>query len=179
MPDQTANELIEYFANLNMSVVLLCKSSVTVRQDTQIENIRNIKSESVNILNTHTNIIDERERDRDLISVARIISRSRAIFGVDNGLLHLAACTDTPIIMGFTSVGPFHREIIRNHVKWQNIACVMPDETLSCRFCQSHMGLIPGHKFSQCLYNDYKCCEQLTSNKFIRGYEKLMKGIRK
>lgn len=44
-----------------------------------------------------------------LIEALGIIQRSKAVVGVDNGLLHLAHCTDVPVVYGLTSLKPEHR----------------------------------------------------------------------
>jgi hypothetical protein len=49
-----------------------------------------------------------------LIEALGIIQRSKAVVGVDNGLLHLAHCTDVPVVYGFSTLSPEHRLPVRS-----------------------------------------------------------------
>jgi len=114
--------------------------------------------------------LDLREKT-SLLEAGKIISESAAIVGLDNGLLHMAACSDVPIIMGFTSLDPMHRMPIRHNTLGWNVWPVVPPESLSCRFCQSRMHFVFNHDFRKCFYDDYQCVQLLRSQQFIDALE--------
>ena len=87
---------------------------------------------------------------------AAIIAKSSGIVGLDNGLLHVAGCTDVPIVAGFTTVDPDQRLPIRHGIRGWNCYPVVPKD-LDCRFCQSRMNFVYDHDFRNCYYGDYKC----------------------
>lgn len=95
-----------------------------------------------------------------LLEAAKIITKSRVVVGLDNGLLHLAATTETPIVFGYNIASPEHRKPRRLEGK---IVDVFPDiKKLSCTFCQSRMRMAFKHDFRQCMYGDNKCLEEIS-----------------
>lgn len=120
------------------------------------------------------NLIDQTP---DMLEVARIIDGAEMVVGLDNGLLHLAACTDTPVIFGYTIASPDHREPKPRGNQW--IINVHPDlEKLSCTFCQSNMRHLYGHSFATCIYKDNACTKILTSNIWVGAMDKMLELIR-
>lgn len=111
------------------------------------------------------NLVDK----TDLFEACNIMAHAKAVLGVDNGLLHLAACTDVPIVAGYTSVSPLHRMPYRRDQLGWNVYPVGPD--LACKFCQTQMGFVYHFDFRRCYYNDYTCVKEITPDKFIRGLE--------
>lgn len=109
-----------------------------------------------------------------LLEAHSILANSKCVIGLDNGLLHLAATTSVPIIMGFTTVAPEHRLPIRNNVLGWNVFTVVPEESLKCRFCQSKMNFVYNHDFRNCYYKDYLCIKNQTANPYISHLEKLI-----
>jgi ADP-heptose:LPS heptosyltransferase len=106
-----------------------------------------------------------------LLEAARIMAKARAVVGLDTGLQHLAACTDAPIVGGFSIVKPDTRIPVRHgRMGWRYWA-VVPEATLKCRFCQSTNPYVFGHDFRNCFYEDYQCLEQLTATKYIEKIE--------
>lgn len=111
-----------------------------------------------------------------LSEAALIMENSRAVLGVDNGLLHLAGCTSAPIIGGFTTVSPEIRMPVRNNQLGWNYYPVTPDESLDCKFCQEKTNFLYGHDYRNCLFKDAKknlCTTQMTAEKFIKHLESL------
>lgn len=99
----------------------------------------------------------------NLVQGLDIISKAKLIVGLDNGLLHLAGCTEIPIIFGYTIASPQHRRPRRPRGAIYEIT---PDERyLTCTFCQSKMRLIFNHDFSECLYKDYECLNNIAESK--------------
>lgn len=109
-----------------------------------------------------------------LLEAAKIMSGAKAVIGVDNGLLHIAGCTNVPIIGGFTTVDPKSRLPVRNSILGHNYYAVTPDLTLSCSFCQVKTNFLYGHEYTKCLRQDAICTKQMTAAKFINHLEKIL-----
>lgn len=103
----------------------------------------------------------------NLLELATIMSKSRAVVGIDNGLIHLAGTTKVPIVCGFTNVAPEHRFPIRDEGIFIPI---VPEE--ECKHCQSRWYL-SYHDFGYCYFKHTKCLEQLTAQKFIDALIKI------
>lgn len=67
-----------------------------------------------------------------LIEALAIMQRARAVVGVDNGLLHLAACTSVPIVYGLTNVEAHLRVPVRAIGK-----TIVLEAQVPCQGCQS------------------------------------------
>lgn len=116
------------------------------------------------------NLID----NTSLLEAAAIMQASSAVVGVDNGLLHIAGCTDAKIVGGYTTVSPNLRNPTRNNVLGYDCFNVVPDKSLGCRFCQVKTNFLYGHDYKNCLYDDYKCVTELTAAKFIEQLAKIL-----
>lgn len=99
----------------------------------------------------------------DLLTAAAIMAQSIAVVGIDNGLLHLAACTDANVLFGYSIAGRDQREPRRSWGRTFNLALTSDD--LSCANCQSHMKIMLSHTFHKCFYNDNKCIDILFIDK--------------
>lgn len=113
------------------------------------------------------NLIDK----TSLLEAAKIMHESKAVLGVDNGLLHIAGCTDANIIGGYTSVAPELRLPVRNDIIGYRCHSVLPDASLACKFCQSSTNFLYGHDYKYCMYKDNLCTKQMTATKFIKHLE--------
>lgn len=120
------------------------------------------------------NLIDK----TSLLEAAYVMNSSRAVLGVDNGLIHVAGCTKAPIIAGFTTVSSKIRLPIRNDILGYNCYSVIPDEDLSCKFCQERTNFLYGHDYRNCLYKELPkrnaCTTQMTGQKFIAELTKVL-----
>lgn len=111
----------------------------------------------------------------DMLEMVKIIKGARCIVGLDNGLLHIAATTEIPIVGGFSSVNPSHRLPYRHGIMgWNYYPISLTNEELKCSQCQSNMVFTFNHDFRYCFYKDYKCLELLTSDKYIVELEKIL-----
>jgi ADP-heptose:LPS heptosyltransferase len=108
-----------------------------------------------------------------MLETIKIIQESSGIVGLDNGLLHLAGTTDIPIVGGFTTVKPEHRLPYRNDILGDNYYPVVVED-LPCNFCQSNMLFTFKHNFTKCIYGDYKCCDLLSSDKYIEQLDLIL-----
>lgn len=109
------------------------------------------------------NLIDK----TTLLEAAKVLSHAKAVIGVDNGLLHVAGCTDTAIVGGFTSVRPEIRMPIRNNILGWNYYPVVPDAKSDCCACQQETNFLYGHDYRSCIYADDKCVNEMSADKFI------------
>lgn len=120
-------------------------------------------SQGINLVNETT-----------LLQAAKIMSLASAVVGVDNGLLHVAGCTDVPIVGGFTSVTPEIRMPVRNNILGWNFYPVVPDKPVGCVSCQETTNFLYGHDYRSCVFRDNKCAESLTARKFIEQLERIL-----
>jgi Glycosyltransferase family 9 (heptosyltransferase) len=109
-----------------------------------------------------------------LLESLAIIKKAKALVGLDNGLMHLAAMTDISIIGGFTTVEPKFRIPVRHSELGWNFYSVVPPKSLACRFCQSNMQLTYQFDFRQCFYNDKACLDLLNADLYINELEKVL-----
>jgi Glycosyltransferase family 9 (heptosyltransferase) len=107
--------------------------------------------------------IDLREQT-DLLTAGAIMHHSAAVVGMDSGMMHLASCTDAPVLFGYSIAGPDQRAPRRNWSKTYNM--FVTKEELSCAQCQSNWKVMLGHTFHRCLYRDNKCIDMLFIDKF-------------
>ena len=152
MPAKAFNTLVEYVSSKGVTPVFLGRNDfaqsktyfATFDKDYDF-------TKGVSLLNRTS-----------LLQANHIISNAKFVLGLDNGLLHLAGTTKTPILFGHTITDVHHRDIRRLEGKTINIT--VKQELLKCIGCQSHMRYIIGHKFVNCVYNDNICLEYLFSN---------------
>jgi ADP-heptose:LPS heptosyltransferase len=164
MKPEIINSLIDWADQKGLKVVFLGKSLIDIG-DQQVKGIRTKTSRAE--LHRGINLINQ----TSLLEAARIMSKAVAVVGVDNGLLHLAACTDVPIVGGFSNVRPDTRLPYRNGQMGYNFYTVEPDESLGCRFCQTNMNLVYNNSFKECFYKDLACLDQLSAQKYIDKLE--------
>lgn len=105
-----------------------------------------------------------------LVQAGAVLSKAVCVAGVDNGLLHLAATTDVPIVGGFTSVLPETRLPTRRNEAgvptqgWRY--SVVGSEKVGCHGCQSWMYAV-NHDFKKCFYQDKACLDEMRAERFI------------
>lgn len=167
MPDQF-NQLVEWFVDQEIRVMLLGLDEVPVKGG---KVGRSISSERLTLTVDSPLILDYRNTT-SILEAANYLGNALCVLGVDNGLIHLAATTNVPIVAGYTSVSPRHR--IMHRPTRAPVYNVLPELALACKFCQSEMDLIYGHRFIFCKWDDYLCCQDMTADKFRRGYQALM-----
>lgn len=148
------NHVIEYVRERGLTPVFLGKTVV------ETGNHANIHTEYGKELRLDlgVNLVNQ----TSLMQAAAIMSRARVVIGHDNGLLHLAGCTDVPIVFGYNLASPKHREPKRPHLPGHGMYNVhLTSEDLACNFCQSRTNFVIGFNFRQCFYGDYLCLSKL------------------
>ncbi len=160
------NNISNYIQSKKYEVVFLGQTKTSTGGKFVIEGKFN---EEIDFTNT-LNYIDQ----TTLLQAAKIMGNAKAVIGVDNGLLHVAACTDVTIIGGFTTVTPDIRLPVRHDTLGWNYLTVEPDKDLGCRFCQVKTNFLYGHNYIKCIYKDNLCTDQMTDTKFINHLETIL-----
>lgn len=80
----------------------------------------------------------------DMLQSAAIIAGAKVYVGMDSGLTHLAGCTDTPIIAGYTLVDPKHVMPIKFSVIGGNTEAVTPPQDIPNRYFQTSNSFFEG-----------------------------------
>jgi ADP-heptose:LPS heptosyltransferase len=104
-----------------------------------------------------------------LCELASIMSKSRAVIGMDSGPIHIAFTTDTPVIAGFTTVAPSKRIPYRGLAK---TIAITPN--IFCNFCESDWNLNLWD-FNHCPRKMQlaECVTKMTAVKFINAMNEL------
>jgi hypothetical protein len=143
VPGHYWNPIIKHVQSKGLTPVFLGKSQCVKNMATNYPEGCNYKSG-----------LDLRDKT-SLLEAAWIMKNSAVTIGLDNGLIHLAALTDAPLICAYNMVEPEHRRPKRLDGKWAEI--VLTREELACKGCQSHMKSMFPHTFIRCLYGDNAC----------------------
>lgn len=106
-----------------------------------------------------------------LIECLGIIQRSKAVIGVDNGLLHLAACTNVPIVAGYTTLNPKHRVPVRPEGQTEVVCSDVPCIN-SKPHCQSE-GFAINQDWRECIFGDYACTLTMSASRFESALKRL------
>jgi ADP-heptose:LPS heptosyltransferase len=112
-----------------------------------------------------------------LLEAGGLLAKAHLVLGVDNGLLHLAACSDVPILAGFTTVEPWLRTPVRQGVDAKDYWTLEPPEELDCRFCQSSWNFMGDWRFTKCFYGDLACVKSLSAERWIERLEEILKAF--
>lgn len=112
-----------------------------------------------------------------ITEAAAVMQHSAAVLGLDNGLLHLAACTDANVLFGYNITGPSHREPRRHpSCRGKTVNITLTKSDLACNHCQDNMKLLIGHTFHRCLYGDLRCIDLLFADSAAR-WKKELEGL--
>lgn len=103
----------------------------------------------------------------DLLAALGVIQRSVATIGIDNGLLHLAHCTDVPVVAGYTSVEAKYRLPMRPKGQTEVL-----EAQVGCYGCQSSAHFV-NFDFKRCMFSHYDCTKTLTADRFEAALKKL------
>jgi ADP-heptose:LPS heptosyltransferase len=161
------NEIVYFLRGRNVTPVFLgSKDAVVGNGDKIVGNFNNeiAYERGIDLIN-----------QTSLLEAGKVIANAEAIVGLDNGLLHLAGCTEVPIVAGFTTVDPFHRLPYRHDQLGWNCFTVVPDESLNCRFCQSNWDFKFEHDYKFCYYKDYKCVKKNKAQDYITHLKAIVK----
>lgn len=165
-PAFSINEIVKYAKGKGYETVFLGQTQTKTGTS---HTIKGNFDENIDF-SAGANLIDQ----TTLLEAAGIMSDSKAVLGVDNGLLHVAGCTHVPIIAGFTTVSPQMRLPIRNNELGWNCYPIVPGIELNCSFCQEKTNFLFGHDYKNCMYKDNLCTSLMTADKFIKHLEDIL-----
>lgn len=168
MPAKAFNELVNFVIEIGMTPVFLGKKDFA-HNGPNSDYFARIDPEY-----DFSKGVDLTEKTSLLEAVA-IIEKSQCVVGLDNGLLHFAGCTETPIVFGHTVASVDHRKIRRP--KGQTINIALEKKSLPCIGCQSNMRFVIGHSFKYCIYDDYKCLDLLFKDDCKAWKEAIRKAV--
>lgn len=156
VPGHYWNSLIEHTLQKGLIPVVLGRRKVMVGYDADVG--KDLDWDNVLDLSDQTTTLQ----------AAQLMQHAAFTLGLDNGLLHLAGCTDATIIFGYNVALPEHRRPRRD--KGLTIDVSITPEELKCIGCQSRMKGLYDHDFRFCLYKDIdktsqpKCIDLLFAN---------------
>lgn len=154
MPAEAFHEIKNYLLSRGVTPVLLGKKNFNNNKEgSESEYYAKLRGEM-----DFTDCVDLREQTT-LLEATEIMRDAKLVYGVDNGLLHFAGCTEVPIIFGHTVTKVEHRDIRRPKGITHHIT--VPPEELACTACQSNVRNIVGLDYKYCLYQDYLCTDLL------------------
>lgn len=151
VPGKYWNYVIEHIVSKGITPVFLGKTTV------ETGNAANIGTSWDKDLRFDLGV-DMRDKTT-LIEAVAIIHHAEFIVGHDNGLLHLAGMTETPIIFGYNIASPEHRRPIRPKGKIYDVTLTRKE--LACIHCQSTFNFVIGFNFRSCMYGDNLCITRL------------------
>ncbi len=164
IPAKTIEGIINYFKYKGIEVVLLGKNMVLSHNGGEIKiHFDDIDTDGC------INLIDK----TTLKQAVRIIRGAKCIVGVDNGLIHLAGLTDTPIVVGYSLRHPKYSLPIRHNELGWNCYVVEPDD--KCRYCMTDWVLPVNADFRHCDNESFLCVKSLTVEKFIKKIEEVLR----
>ena len=167
-PAESVNEVAIYILNKGYIPVFLGQTQT----HTGVKHVIKGQFKEEIDFDTGVNLIDK----TSLLQAMAIMSKARAVLGVDNGLLHAAGCTNVPIIGGFTTVTPEIRMPYRGSVLGKDFYPIIP-QSLDCRFCQQKTNFLYGHDYRNCLFKDERalqCTKEMKDEHFISYLEKIL-----
>lgn len=163
------NGVVDYLVGKGITPVFIGKKNIfSSTEDNKVVDYSARFSEHIDF----SKGLDLREKTT-LLEATHIMSKARAVVGLDNGLLHLAATQTTPIVAGMNIASPEDREFRRDVGA---VCYVTPDpEKLTCTFCQTNQRFNNGQDFKYCFYKDYACLDQLSDpSPWIQALESVL-----
>ncbi len=159
VPGRYWNPIIEFIKTKGLTPVFIGKNEI-------------VKGLNVNFPDgcDYASGIDLRNKTT-LIQAAWLMKNAVATVGLDNGMIHLAACTNASIVAGYNMVHPKERRPKRVSGKWAEVT--LSREELACTHCQTNMKSMFPHTFNRCLYGDNKCIDLL----FADGAKKWISAL--
>ncbi len=151
VPGEAWNPIIDYCLSRDLTPVFLGKNNMTKEH-------RAIFPEG-----THYEKGCDLRDQTTTLEAAAIMQHAAATIGLDNGLLHLAACVPSNIIFGYNIAAPSQRRPIRR-LPGRIIDITLTREELACIHCQTNMKQQNLINFRNCFYGDIKCMSLLFEN---------------
>lgn len=158
-PPRIINDIVNYIKSKGYAPVFLGSEKAKANEVHTIEaETRADRSQGIDLINQTT-----------LLEATKILGNASCVVTLDSGLGHLAACTDVPIVIGYTTVEPHHRTPQRHNIDSWKVKSVVPPKSLRCRFCQSKMNFTYDHDFRECYHGHLNCIKRMKSTSFIKA----------
>lgn len=106
-----------------------------------------------------------------LVEAAEIMARSQGVFGLDNGLLHLAQCSRVPVFSLHTTIDPRLRASPRQPGARTFYFSVDPKK-LPCLFCNSKMRYVD-IDFTTCHRGHYECANEFNVEVMLKKFDEV------
>lgn len=164
---EKVNAIVNYLNERNISVVFLGSKQTSTGMP-GVADIIGSFNEKIDY-NKGIDLIGK----TSLLEAGKIISQSKCMIGLDNGLMHLAGCTEVPIIGAYTSVAPHLRLPYRHNELGWNCYTVIP--TCEDRFFQSDIDFLFDVDLRNCYYGDYQMTKSLLIEDFLKHLETILK----
>lgn len=114
-------------------------------------------------------VTDMRNKHPSIVECAGYLANAKAVLGVDNGLIHVAACTEVPIVVAYTSQLPEYRIPIRKKGVIEVIAA-----TSGCNGCEVKLRFIENFNFKYCYTKTLECVKTITAARLLSGLDKVL-----
>lgn len=153
VPGHFWNPLIEHVKKLGLTPVIIGKRDITPVYHGVISKGMNMDG-----------VVDLLDRTT-ILEAAQVLQYSAVTIGLDNGLLHLAGCTECPIVFGYNVVTPDKRRPRRKIGRIVDV--YLTREDLGCTGCLTSVKGHYLHSFDFCMYKSIdrtpqpKCIEML------------------
>lgn len=168
-PGHTVNEIVDYLAKRNIAVVFL--GSKQAETGGSVSDI--ISNFPLDVdYSKGINLVDK----TSLLEAGKIIAGSKALVAVDCGLMHIAGCTEAPIIGGYTSVDPVMRMPYRHDKLGWNVYKVEPPNSEPEKYFQSQLDFIYNKDFKFSWLENENLVNSLTAQMFIEQLEKVLEN---
>lgn len=114
-------------------------------------------------------VTDMRNKHPSIVECAGYLANAKAVLGVDNGLIHVAACTEVPIVVAYTSQLPEYRVPIRKVGKIEVVAA-----TSACNGCEVKLRFIENFNFKYCYTKTLECVKTITAERLLNALDKVL-----
>jgi len=158
MPIPTMNALIDYVLAKGYTPVFIGKEKAEIgfnEMELKAQLLPIDRAKGIDLTNKTT-----------LCQAAGVIAGAKCIIGLDGGMIHLAGCTDTWIVAGYTLVDPIHVAPIRKGSQTYKFRAIEPDANTPNRYYQTY-----GSGFKKGDYRKFpgwqKVVANMTADKFI------------
>lgn len=109
--------------------------------------------------------VTEMQGQLSIQQIYALSSMARCFVASDSGLMHVAGCTDVPIVGIFTSANPEYRMPFRGGILGNRFNPVTP--SINCRFCLHDEP--PPVTYCGCKRSDFACLTQITPSAVVKA----------
>ncbi len=166
-PAHTVNAIVSYLNEREIPVIFL--GSKQANAGSYVDNIVSDFPEDIDY-SKGMDLVDK----TSLLEAGKIIANSKCLIGIDCGLMHVAGCTSTKIVGGFTSVDPKLRNPYRDGILGKDCYNIVPPDSEPEKFFQSRMDFFYGHDFKFSYFKNDNLVNSLTAEMFIEQLEKVL-----